>query len=409
MKGSVLFFIFLFLGPLSALGQTTGLSGYDINFFRPSRDGSGLWLVSGSKTLHPGEISVGADVHWAEGLFSAINVATGQTVRVVDHLLVGDVNLAAGIFKRVSLAVGVPVIIQANEGNIPSGDRFSFSGVGDMDVDVKFNILEDNKGSLGFAAISTASLPTGNPRRFTGFDNPTYWGRAVMDKKLGSVWLGANVGYRVVGSKQVLDVPVDDQLTFAAGLSYSLPRLWEIFGEVAGFTSPADPDNSNTPISVVGGVRKTFGRLKVHAAGGRGVSNGAGASELSAVGGVRYAFNLKKKKRQIAGEVVYFPFDSDRFHRKWEKNLDRIVEIFKKEKNSTIVISAGHTDSVGYEDYNMNLSQRRAENVAKYLVHRGIPVNRIEKEAHGENQPVSDNQTLEGKAKNRRVEVNVYN
>ncbi len=72
-----------------------------------------------------------------------------------------------------------------------------------------------------------------------------------------------------------------------------------------------------------------------------------------------------------------------------------------------VIVAVGHTDSVGPEAYNQRLSVRRAEAVKAYLVSKGIEANRVYTEGKGEAQPVADNKTKEGRAKNRRVEIEV--
>ncbi|MFM8637193.1 MAG: OmpA family protein, partial [Betaproteobacteria bacterium] len=72
-----------------------------------------------------------------------------------------------------------------------------------------------------------------------------------------------------------------------------------------------------------------------------------------------------------------------------------------------VIIAVGHTDSVGADAYNQKLSVRRAEAIKAYLVSKGIEKNRIYTEGKGEKQPVADNKTAEGRAKNRRVEIEV--
>jgi OOP family OmpA-OmpF porin len=75
--------------------------------------------------------------------------------------------------------------------------------------------------------------------------------------------------------------------------------------------------------------------------------------------------------------------------------------------NLEVIIAVGHTDSDGSDAYNQKLSVRRSEAVKAYLVSKGIEKNRVYTEGKGEKQPVADNKTREGKAKNRRVEIEV--
>ena len=72
-----------------------------------------------------------------------------------------------------------------------------------------------------------------------------------------------------------------------------------------------------------------------------------------------------------------------------------------------MILVEGHTDSAGPEDYNMSLSQRRAESVVNYLVAQGIDKDRFTVRWYGETQPRADNSTAEGKAQNRRVEMGI--
>ena len=75
--------------------------------------------------------------------------------------------------------------------------------------------------------------------------------------------------------------------------------------------------------------------------------------------------------------------------------------------NLEVIIAVGHTDSVGSDAYNQKLSVRRSEAVKAYLTSKGVEKNRVYTEGKGEKQPVADNKTKEGKAKNRRVEIEV--
>ncbi len=103
---------------------------------------------------------------------------------------------------------------------------------------------------------------------------------------------------------------------------------------------------------------------------------------------------------------TFFDFDKSVLMPAGKAKLDDLVGKVKG-INLEVIIAVGHTDSVGNDAYNKKLSVRRAEAVKAYLVTKGIEKNRIYTEGKGEKQPVADNKTKEGRAKNRRVEIEV--
>ena len=103
---------------------------------------------------------------------------------------------------------------------------------------------------------------------------------------------------------------------------------------------------------------------------------------------------------------TFFDFNKSVIKPAGKAKLDDLVAKVKG-INLEVIIAVGHTDSVGSDAYNQKLSVRRAESVKAYLVSKGIEKNRIYTEGKGEKQPVADNKTSEGRAKNRRVEIEV--
>ena len=103
---------------------------------------------------------------------------------------------------------------------------------------------------------------------------------------------------------------------------------------------------------------------------------------------------------------AFFDFDKSVLKPEGKAKLDDLVGKVKG-ISLEVIIAVGHTDSVGSDAYNQSLSVRRAEAVKAYLVSKGIEKNRVYTECKGEKQPVADNKTSEGRAKNRRVEVEV--
>ncbi|MEZ4651562.1 MAG: OmpA family protein [Candidatus Eisenbacteria bacterium] len=166
--------------------------------------------------------------------------------------------------------------------------------------------------------------------------------------------------------------------------------------------------------AVVGGIiGKQAGNTAVGAIAGAAVGGTAGviigdymddqAEELAKVEGA----DVKR-----VGEGIQLTFDSgilfdvnkSDLKGQAKLNLDKVATVLRDYPDTDLLI-AGHTDSDGAEDYNMTLSQHRADSVKTYLVGAGVDPRRLETVGFGETQPVADNSTSAGKAQNRRVEV----
>ena len=103
---------------------------------------------------------------------------------------------------------------------------------------------------------------------------------------------------------------------------------------------------------------------------------------------------------------AFFDFDKSVLKPEGKAKLDDLASKLQG-MNLEVIIAVGHTDSIGTDAYNQKLSVRRAEAVKGYLVSKGIEANRVYTEGKGEKQPVADNKTAAGRAKNRRVEIEV--
>ena len=103
---------------------------------------------------------------------------------------------------------------------------------------------------------------------------------------------------------------------------------------------------------------------------------------------------------------AFFDFDKAVLKPAGKASLDDLTSKLK-DINLEVIIAVGHTDSVGTDEYNQKLSVRRAEAVKAYLQSKGVEANRVYTEGKGEKQPVADNKTAAGRAKNRRVEIEV--
>jgi OOP family OmpA-OmpF porin len=117
------------------------------------------------------------------------------------------------------------------------------------------------------------------------------------------------------------------------------------------------------------------------------------------------------KPKPVAEKVTFaadvlFDFDRAVIKPEGKSKLDDLASKVRG-INLEVIIAIGHADSIGSDEYNQRLSVRRAESVKAYMVSRGVEPNRVYTEGKGEKQPVASNRTTDGRAKNRRTEIEV--
>jgi OmpA-OmpF porin, OOP family len=111
------------------------------------------------------------------------------------------------------------------------------------------------------------------------------------------------------------------------------------------------------------------------------------------------------RKVTLSAETL-FDFDKSVIKPQGRRRLDELAGNLAS-MDIDAIIAVGHTDSVGSDAYNERLSIRRARAVKAYLVSKGVPGARVSAEGRGEKQPVASNKTRDGRAKNRRVEIEI--
>ena len=119
-------------------------------------------------------------------------------------------------------------------------------------------------------------------------------------------------------------------------------------------------------------------------------------------GGISYSFAAT-----IVIGNINFAFDSDKLSADARAILDANLSHLHNNPKVIGLVLNGHTDSTGPADYNQGLSVRRAQSVANYLSNHGVATSIMQVVGHGESQPIASNATKEGRAENRRVEVDV--
>jgi len=114
---------------------------------------------------------------------------------------------------------------------------------------------------------------------------------------------------------------------------------------------------------------------------------------------------VSQSKITLQADTLY-DFDKATLKPEGMATLDKIAKDLSKIKLE-VIIAVGNTDSIGTDAYNMALGQRRAQSVKAYLVSKGVDGSRIYTESKGKSNPVASNATAEGRAKNRRTDIEV--
>jgi len=127
-------------------------------------------------------------------------------------------------------------------------------------------------------------------------------------------------------------------------------------------------------------------------------------AELSVVKSESNRLELALRKKIEKKGTILFDYDSDVIKKESYPVLDDVVEKIKMLGEFKKIVIEGHCSNEGTDEYNMDLSKRRATAVKDYLVKKGIDKAKLEVEAYGETRPIASNDTEEGRAKNRRVE-----
>jgi outer membrane protein OmpA-like peptidoglycan-associated protein len=111
--------------------------------------------------------------------------------------------------------------------------------------------------------------------------------------------------------------------------------------------------------------------------------------------------------RILIGETIYFEFDTDIIRPVSMPLLDQVAEVIGTLDPGLRIRIEGHSDNVGGETYNVDLSFRRARAVVEYLASRGVARDRLEYRGYGPQHPVAPNDTPQGRSLNRRVEFTI--
>lgn len=227
-----------------------------------------------------------------------------------------------------------------------------------------------------------------------------------LDAKLGlpaGKWLPfAKLGYARTNGNGAASAVGGSDLHLGLGVEYKFAPSWSLLGEYtsgSGKSGATKLNNNNLSL----GVNYYFD-TPAAAPAPVAVKEEPKPAPVAAPAPVKETWKTLLEDKPVRIEGANFDTNSAKLKGASIQKLDEVVEFAGKYKDAQLDVS-GHTDSRGTKEYNQGLSERRAASVKAYLVKKGVAESRITTRGYGLEQPIADNNTAEGRAQNRRVEI----
>lgn len=452
---------------LAGSSSFANICGTDFQNFNPTTNGLDFVTVQSSETLKPCIINLGLFLNYAANTLSYSQSYVGSQNKVGDkandRILGADASLGIGLTKDWDVGITFPFMVSQEIKDTTGATYYDRRGLTEVKLNTKYRFSGDDSG--GFAGIFSVNnnLIQDNPFSGSG-SGPTLNFELAADTTYKQWAVGANVGYRKRSPGETVAnqpfLPLKDQWIYSLAGSYLIKSnntkvIGEIFGSQAVNKVDYDANRSLNALEWLGGVKHDFSNnLAVHVGLGTQLANSIGSPDWRVYTGVNWAFGpvcgksedtiekveieamrpLPVDEIKVVNETgneltppldeerfegklpivyrfnaeVFFDFNSDKIKTLYVPEIENLIRDLAKDGFKRLQID-GHTDSIGGDGYNLDLSQRRAASVKKYIVdkYHAIP-ERVITRGFGERRPIADNGNYQGRKKNRRVEFRVW-
>lgn len=409
------------------------ICGSDFQNFNPTSSGIDFVTVHSSETLKPCLLNMGLFFNYAANTLAYSQDFPGSTApagtKANDRITGADLSAGLGLTQNWDFGIALPFMVR-QEIKDPFGTTYyNKKGLNEIKLNTKYRISGDDSGGFAGVLSFNFNLIKNNPFAGSGA-GPTTNFELVADRTWGKWALAANVGYRWRQPGDRIPnqpfLPLRDQYIFSVAASYLLPRdtkaIFEIVGSRAAGNVNYDTDRSLNALEWIAGIKHDLSHnIAVHVGGGTEIGNAMASPDWRVYTGLNWTlgpvcdtskgwFHRSSGDHEVytfSAEVL-FAHDSDKIRENYTKEIDSLMAELNKKGFKRIEIE-GHTDSVGPAAYNLDLSQRRANSVKKYLIEKHkIADGKLTTVGLGESQPIADNGNFQGRQKNRRVEFKVW-
>jgi outer membrane protein OmpA-like peptidoglycan-associated protein len=421
--------------------------GTHMQNFNPTTSGLDFVTVQSTKTLPKAEFALGVWANYSMNslpFFKAPGVASGQNFSEPnDKLLSGDLNFGLGLSDNWDMGLSLPTVLSQDIDNSTQLGAYDDTGLTEIRLNTKYRFY--NEESWALAVVGSVNFDRIKNNPFSGTDSGPTWNiEGVFDYviKPGMLW-AVNLGYRLrdegqaIASSDVL--PLSDQILYSSALSYlyspwDTTFIFEVFGSSFTKNTPMATDRSHSNLEVLAGAKyQVTPKITTHAGITTEAYHGHASPDMRLYVGMLWMMGPLREhvivqpepepvlvqqttvvQEEQPTEVIVL--SSINFHNKLDEMTAASRRDFQptieKIKNNTQtlrkIIVEGHTDSRGTDSYNLSLSQRRANSVARVLKEALGDQVQIDGIGKGESRPVDRNDTDKGRAANRRVELKIY-
>ncbi len=411
---------------LLAGGAWANVVGVGTQNFNSTPDGLGYVTVQSAETLDPGIVNVGLFLNYAVNSLPHWNDPDEGALHLNDTLLSSDINAAIGLLPRWQIGISAPAVLAQTVNDTASTyGFFSAKGFSEIRLNSKYQFWVNGPWAAALVATVNFNLIENDPYAGRGA-GPTYNFEGVLERKWpNALSLALNLGMRLRRPGQPVFPEIDplkNQILASVGASYRLSSLdTKVIAEIytAWPTNKRDQqaNRSSSSAEWIAGVKHDLTtQMALHAGGGTEIVHGISSPDWRVYTGLNFAFGpVFESKRFVKFDAqgryigyINFEFDSDRMTGDYVETLEALATSLRVQGGFRELIIEGHTDSVGNEHYNMDLSLRRALAIRKYLAKKySYSESAIKALGFGETRPDADNSSFQGRQKNRRVEFRV--
>ena len=449
------------------------VAGGDLQRFTPSGTPYTGFAAAAGELLDPGAWAIGAHVNYERN--PLVYLVDGQrTAASIRNNTTLQLHGVVGIFERLELSLGVPVVLHQDGGDPLFGGGPS-TAIGDLRLRPRIQILQQWRNGIALTLSPTLTVPLSRSNSFNSEGSVRFLPEAGVSWRGDRWFYSADALFRWRAAQSPIDhALVGRELELVAAVGRTISRNVELILEMTGGVAleTSSLGAKGNPLEGLTGLRFRLGdSWTLDLEGGMGILSAPGVPDYRAVAGLTYgegrprtndtctrhdatgtysvrmlghdtdgdgiddacdlcpgqagvapdgcpavavclpppapAAPIKivpvQTRRKVVALPIEFDFDSDEVRPASLPLIKEMVDELARLPSMMICRVEGHTDHIGDDEYNLDLSERRAASVVREMVKMGVDEKRLSSRGHGYRRPVAD-KTDQGRQKNRRVE-----